>query len=300
MVHEARSGLRCRTSRYRGRSAQWLHGASGWRQRPCPTCKAQPGEPCETPSGRRAAQPHSARLHRARRELAALEQVWQELERWGAATALVRFSGGGGSAGRIGALTLEAEGRELARWESGEGELPEALAAPIWGRYARFRGHPRVTGLVAWKVREHSIVIGGDRGGDKFDEVLSRPRGVPSTAPAPAAQPPRLDKRRRPGAGAERDAWSPATTRNRPDRVNERRRAVALAPHYRDQEGLSIGEIAGRLGRAGRPSRPTSMTQRTITKDLQIVPRANAGFGATRAAYSACADTKSPLASAGH
>jgi hypothetical protein len=34
------------------------------------------------------------------------------------------------------------------------------------------------------------------------------------------------------------------------DRVRERRRAAALARHYRDEEGLSIAEIARRLGRA--------------------------------------------------
>ena len=34
------------------------------------------------------------------------------------------------------------------------------------------------------------------------------------------------------------------------DRITERRRAVQLAHHYRDQEGLSIAEIARRLGRA--------------------------------------------------
>jgi hypothetical protein len=34
------------------------------------------------------------------------------------------------------------------------------------------------------------------------------------------------------------------------DRVRERRRAAALARHYRDEESLSIGEIARRLGRA--------------------------------------------------
>jgi hypothetical protein len=34
------------------------------------------------------------------------------------------------------------------------------------------------------------------------------------------------------------------------DRVEERRRAVALARHYRDEESLSIAEIARRLGRA--------------------------------------------------
>ncbi|MFZ0381614.1 MAG: hypothetical protein WCD11_13195 [Solirubrobacteraceae bacterium] len=34
------------------------------------------------------------------------------------------------------------------------------------------------------------------------------------------------------------------------DRVHERRRAAAPARHYRDEERLSIAEIARRLGRA--------------------------------------------------
>jgi hypothetical protein len=34
------------------------------------------------------------------------------------------------------------------------------------------------------------------------------------------------------------------------DRVSERRRAAALARHYRDQEHLTVAEIARRLGRA--------------------------------------------------
>jgi AraC-like DNA-binding protein len=34
------------------------------------------------------------------------------------------------------------------------------------------------------------------------------------------------------------------------DRVSERRRAAQLARHYREQEGLTIAEIARRLGRA--------------------------------------------------
>jgi len=34
------------------------------------------------------------------------------------------------------------------------------------------------------------------------------------------------------------------------DRVVERRRAVALARHYREAEGLSIAQIADRLGRS--------------------------------------------------
>jgi DNA-binding NarL/FixJ family response regulator len=34
------------------------------------------------------------------------------------------------------------------------------------------------------------------------------------------------------------------------DRVTERRRAVALARHYREAEGLSFAQIAERLGRS--------------------------------------------------
>ena len=34
------------------------------------------------------------------------------------------------------------------------------------------------------------------------------------------------------------------------DRVSERRRAAQVARHYRDQENLTIAEIARRLGRA--------------------------------------------------
>jgi DNA-directed RNA polymerase specialized sigma24 family protein len=34
------------------------------------------------------------------------------------------------------------------------------------------------------------------------------------------------------------------------DRVSERSRAAQLARHYRDEEGLTIAEIARRLGRA--------------------------------------------------
>ena len=34
------------------------------------------------------------------------------------------------------------------------------------------------------------------------------------------------------------------------DRVSERRRAAQLARHYRDEENLTIAEIARRLGRA--------------------------------------------------
>ena len=173
----ARGGLRCQTSRYGGKPSRVLHAPRGWRQRSCPTCKAQAGELCKTPTGRRAGQPHTARLHPGRRELFAEQGVWEELGRWEAAVALVRFSGGGGNQGSIAAVTLEdANKRELARWGSGEGELPEALAAPIWGRYALFRGHPRISGLLMWDAPAGQVVVAGERAGQRFEELLSAPR----------------------------------------------------------------------------------------------------------------------------
>jgi hypothetical protein len=210
----APSGLRCQTSRYRGKPMRVLHAARGWRHRFCPACKAEPGELCRTPTGRRAAQLHTARRHSGRRELFAEQGVWEELERCGAFTALVCFSGGGGSPGAIAAVTLEdAKKRELARWSGGEGEVPEALAAPIWGRYALFRGHPRITGLAIWNVRERLVVVAGERGGQKFDDVLvPKPlarapaaRVLRGTSPASRA---RVERDTSPAAGAGENAGS--------------------------------------------------------------------------------------------
>ena len=156
--------------------------------RSCPTCKARPGELCRTPSGRRASRPHTARVHPGRRELLADDQVWEELERWEAAVALVRFSGGAGNQGGIAAVTLEdAKKCEVARWRGGEGELPEALAAPVWGRYALFRSHPRISGLLMWDAPARQVVLAGERGGRKFEELLSAPRQLYRRAVTPVA-----------------------------------------------------------------------------------------------------------------
>ena len=39
----------------RRQAVRVLHGARGWRHRSCPSCKAQPGELCRTPTGGQAA-----------------------------------------------------------------------------------------------------------------------------------------------------------------------------------------------------------------------------------------------------
>ena len=70
------------------------------------------------------------------------------------------------------------------------------------------------------------------------------------------------------------------------DRVRERRRAAALARHYRDEEDLSIAEIARRLGRAKATVKaylydPTGEKARAVKRRYQGVCR---GCGAPTAA----------------
>ena len=113
--------------------------------------------------------------------------MWEALERWEAAVALVRFSGGGGSQGCIAAVTLEdAKKRSLPRG-TGEGELPEALAAPVWGRYALFRGHPRISGLLMWDAQKRQVVVAGERGGRQFEELLFASRQLYRPAVTPVS-----------------------------------------------------------------------------------------------------------------
>jgi hypothetical protein len=88
-----------------------------------------------------------------------------------------------------------------------KGELPEALAAPIWGRYALFRSHPRITGLLLWGVHERRVVVAGERGGEKFDEVLSAPR--PPTRLTVIAAAPAALRDTSPGPVASADQQTP-------------------------------------------------------------------------------------------
>ena len=255
-----------------------LHGARGWRHRSCPSCKAQPGELCRTPTGRQAAGPHTARLSYGRRELFADEDVWQELARWGASAALVRFSGGGGHAGSIAAVTLEDAGKkELARWGNGEGELPEALAAPIWGRYALFRGHPRITGLVMWDAQERQVVVAGERGGQKFDEVLSAPRPV-RLAAMPAPPTTARDTSPGPAAQADRQASLPAHGAGEFSRVCEHCGEPLPAGLRPEARVLLEALPAGRLARAAQA--PAFQASLPAAREVQLVRRADARWSA--------------------
>jgi hypothetical protein len=192
--------------------------------------------------------------------------VWQELERWGAAVALVRFSGGGGRTGTVGAVTLESdEGRELARWGEGEGELPEALAAPLWGRYALFAGHPRISGLLMWDARSREIAVAGKRGGKDYGEVLiPRPLSrVTLTPPGDVSRdvsPPALAVGPGPSGGQDH-GWRSATSRRR---IASRRTARSgLVHRLMSGRGSSNGSIHSSSG--GQSPGPGPTLQRSYS-----------------------------------
>jgi transposase len=71
------------------------------------------------------------------------------------------------------------------------------------------------------------------------------------------------------------------------DRVRERRKAAALARHYRDAEGLSIAEMARRLGRAEATVKAYLYDPSQPNKRPTDSPTGNANLGATRAVYGA-------------
>ena len=156
------------------RPSPGLHIARGWHARPCPTCKAQPGDPCRTPS-RRASKPHVGRLRVGRFELVRRDDVWAELERRGATMATVPFSGRAGLGGTVGTITLSRFGGgevvDVERW-SGRDELAYALEAPVWDRFGQFNGHPRVRGTVTWLLADRLVLIAGERGDMPFEEIV--------------------------------------------------------------------------------------------------------------------------------
>jgi hypothetical protein len=153
-----------------------MHVARGWREPSCLTCKALPGDPCHTPSGREASRPHSVRLRPGRRELAARRAVWEQLERRGATIAVVPFPGRAGRGGTTETITFSGfAGDELVdveRW-TGRDELALALEGPVWDRYGQFVGHPWIRGTVTWTLADRCILIAGRRGGEAFEGSLA-------------------------------------------------------------------------------------------------------------------------------
>ncbi|MGP0049265.1 MAG: sigma factor-like helix-turn-helix DNA-binding protein [Solirubrobacteraceae bacterium] len=93
-----------------------------------------------------------------------------------------------------------------------------------------------------WSINSVHRVTHGAAWFDVCRDSYTAPRRQPSSRLCPV----RLSRASRIGPG--RSVSSPAMATA--DRVQERRRAAALARHYRDEEGLSIAEIARRLGRA--------------------------------------------------
>ena len=169
-------GARCRRSRCaiaRGNAAAQLHVARGWLERSCPSCKAPRGEQCSTPTGRPASQVHTARLRPARWELVSRAAVWDELERRGVSVATVPFRGRAGQGGEIDVIWLQRvrgqESCEVRLWPDSE-ELASALAAPVWGRFGTFAGHPLVPAEVIWTVDRRGVVVAGRRGERRFEE----------------------------------------------------------------------------------------------------------------------------------
>jgi hypothetical protein len=69
---------------------------------------------------------------------------------------------------------------------------------------------------------------------------------------------------------------TPNTSTTAGDRVMERRRAVSLARHYREAEGLSIVQISDRLGRSPATIRayfydPTGEKARAVKARYRVV-----------------------------
>jgi len=152
-----------------------LHVARGWRARVCPTCKALPGEPCRTPSGREASRIHQARLRPGRHELLTGEAICQELEARAATIATVPFTSRAGHGGRTDRIVLRRRDRDelvdVERW-TGRDELCYALEAPIWDRFGSFAGQPLIAGTVIWTAADRRVVIEGRRGDKRFEELV--------------------------------------------------------------------------------------------------------------------------------
>jgi hypothetical protein len=102
------------------------------------------------------------------------QAIWDELERRGATAAMVSFSGKAGRGGSITTITLDrVDGQEpvAVQWWDRD-ELAYALEGPVWDRFGGFAGQPAVRGTVRWTVADQLVVITGQRGDQRFEEVV--------------------------------------------------------------------------------------------------------------------------------
>jgi hypothetical protein len=117
---------------------------------------------------------HSARLRPARWELVWRPAIWEDLERRGAAVAVVPFAGRAGRGGETGLIRLSrVENDKLVDvelWTSRD-ELGHALEAPVCERFGSFAGQPAITGEVTWTADDRRVVITGTRAGKPFEEI---------------------------------------------------------------------------------------------------------------------------------
>ena len=93
--------------------------------------------------------------------------------RRGISVATVPFRGRAGHGGEIDVIRLlrasDEESREVRLWPDSE-ELASSLAAPVWGRFGTFAGHPLVRAEVIWRVDRRSVLIVGRRSEQRFEE----------------------------------------------------------------------------------------------------------------------------------
>jgi hypothetical protein len=156
--------------------AAHLHVAPGRLERPCPTCKAPPGERCLTPTGREASRIHAARLRPPRWQLVWRPAGWEELERRGATVVVVPLRGHAGQGGRTDTIKLLRVEDELAveveRWTERD-QLCHALEALVWDRFGSFAGQPPVRSELVWSTGDRRVVICGKRGDSPFEELAA-------------------------------------------------------------------------------------------------------------------------------
>lgn len=80
---------------------------------------------------------------------------------------VVPYVGRAGRGGEIEEIRLQrvrdGEPCEVRLWPDSE-EFACALAAPVWGRFGTFAGHPLVRAEVIWTVDRRSVAIIGRRG----------------------------------------------------------------------------------------------------------------------------------------